>query len=164
MNNFMWEAWPFKNKNSCWCKECSLQNIIRPVGRIKMHNLVELWVLPALFLSKIFDQVGGNESSLDGLFNFEDLELGLKFLPTPSSPSWSLILKLSQWKFWLLPLAIAGFVSWRMSGYAVPHRYKRSTISVFNIYTGFQARSKVQEILEEGGGAGPSLLPRRDHE
>ena len=30
--------------------------------------------------------------------------------------------------------------------------------------TGFQARSKDQEILEEGGGAGPSLLPRRDHE
>ena len=23
---------------------------------------------------------------------------------------------------------------------------------------------KDQEILEEGGGAGPSLLPRRDHE
>ena len=30
--------------------------------------------------------------------------------------------------------------------------------------TGFQATSKDQEILEEGGGAGPSLLPRRDHE
>ena len=30
--------------------------------------------------------------------------------------------------------------------------------------TGLQARSKDQEILEEGGGAGPSLLPRRDHE
>ena len=30
--------------------------------------------------------------------------------------------------------------------------------------TGFQARSKDQEILEEGGGAGPSHLPRRDHE
>ena len=29
---------------------------------------------------------------------------------------------------------------------------------------GFQARSKDLEILEEGGGAGPSLLPRRDHE
>ena len=29
---------------------------------------------------------------------------------------------------------------------------------------GFQARSKDQEILVEGGGAGPSLLPRRDHE
>ena len=29
---------------------------------------------------------------------------------------------------------------------------------------GYQARSKDQEILEEGGGAGPSLLPRRDHE
>ena len=27
-----------------------------------------------------------------------------------------------------------------------------------------QARTKDQEILEEGGGAGPSLLPRRDHE
>ena len=31
-------------------------------------------------------------------------------------------------------------------------------------HAGFQARSKDQEILEEGGGAGPSLLPRRDHE
>ena len=31
-------------------------------------------------------------------------------------------------------------------------------------HTGFQARSKDQEILEEGGGAGPSTLPRRDHE
>ena len=30
--------------------------------------------------------------------------------------------------------------------------------------SGFQARSKDQEILEEGGGAGPSSLPRRDHE
>ena len=29
---------------------------------------------------------------------------------------------------------------------------------------GFQARSKDQDILEEGGGAGPSTLPRRDHE
>ena len=29
---------------------------------------------------------------------------------------------------------------------------------------GVQARSKDQEILEEGGGAGPSPLPRRDHE
>ena len=29
---------------------------------------------------------------------------------------------------------------------------------------GFQAKSKDQEILEEGGGAGPSHLPRRDHE
>ena len=29
---------------------------------------------------------------------------------------------------------------------------------------GFQASSKDQEILEEGGGAGPSHLPRRDHE
>ena len=37
------------------------------------------------------------------------------------------------------------------------------TISVY-VSTGFQARSKDQEILEEGGGAGPSLLPRRDHE
>ena len=32
------------------------------------------------------------------------------------------------------------------------------------LFTGFQARSKDQEILEEGGAAGPSLLPRRDHE
>ena len=30
--------------------------------------------------------------------------------------------------------------------------------------SGFQARSKDQEILEEGGGAGPSTLSRRDHE
>ena len=29
---------------------------------------------------------------------------------------------------------------------------------------GFQARSKDQEILEEGGGAGLSSWPRRDHE
>ena len=28
-------------------------------------------------------------------------------------------------------------------------------------YRGFQARSKDQEILEEGDGAGPSPLPRR---
>ena len=31
-------------------------------------------------------------------------------------------------------------------------------------YSGFQARSKDQEILEEGSRAGPSTLPRRDHE
>ena len=30
--------------------------------------------------------------------------------------------------------------------------------------SGFQARSKDQEILEEGGRAGPSTLPGRDHE
>ena len=30
--------------------------------------------------------------------------------------------------------------------------------------SGFQTRSKDQEILEEGSGAGPSTLPRRDHE
>ena len=36
--------------------------------------------------------------------------------------------------------------------------------SMGNLYTGLQARSKDQEILEEGGGAGPSLLPRGDHE
>ena len=30
--------------------------------------------------------------------------------------------------------------------------------------SGFQARSKDLEILEEGGGAEPSTLPRRDHE
>ena len=30
--------------------------------------------------------------------------------------------------------------------------------------SGFQARSKDREILEGGGGAGPSTLPRRDHE
>ena len=33
-----------------------------------------------------------------------------------------------------------------------------------SVYRGFQVRSKDLEILEEGGGAGPSLLPRRDHE
>ena len=31
------------------------------------------------------------------------------------------------------------------------------------VAAGFQARSKDQEILE-GGGAGPSTMPRRDHE
>ena len=30
--------------------------------------------------------------------------------------------------------------------------------------SGFQARSKDLEILEEGGGAGPSTMPRRDRE
>ena len=37
-------------------------------------------------------------------------------------------------------------------------------LAVTTTLPGFQARSKDQEILEEGGGAGPSLLPRRDHE
>ena len=37
-------------------------------------------------------------------------------------------------------------------------------IGLLSVFAGFQARSKDQEILEEGGGAGPSLLPRRDHE
>ena len=61
-----------------------VHNITRPVFEsrpIKMHNLVELWALLALFLSKIFDQVG--DSVYDrmmadvGLFNFEGWELGL---------------------------------------------------------------------------------------
>ena len=30
--------------------------------------------------------------------------------------------------------------------------------------SGFQVRSKDQEILEKGGGAGPSNLPKRGHE
>ena len=33
-----------------------------------------------------------------------------------------------------------------------------------NQKAGLQARSKDLEILEEGGGAGPSTMPRRDHE
>ena len=45
-------------------------------------------------------------------------------------------------------------------------------VEVYNLFVrgwvgtgaGYQARSKDQEILEEGGGAGPSPLPRRDHE
>ena len=37
------------------------------------------------------------------------------------------------------------------------------TLAVW-LVAGFQARSKDREILEEGGGAGPSTLPRRDHE
>ena len=41
--------------------------------------------------------------------------------------------------------------------------YKRIQSLIQN-HRGFQARSKDQEILEEGGGAGPSTLPRRDHE
>ena len=51
-------------------------------------------------------------------------------------------------------------------------RVSRTKDTVIDLYkgpwaewvSGFQARSKDQEILEEGGGAGPSLLPRRDHE
>ena len=38
------------------------------------------------------------------------------------------------------------------------------TVTGTHFMSGFQARSKDQEILEEGGGAGPSYLPRRDHE
>ncbi len=41
--------------------------------------------------------------------------------------------------------------------------YKKKRLSEASA-AGLQARSKDQEILEEGGGAGPSLLPRRDHE
>ena len=48
------------------------------------------------------------------------------------------------------------------------HLFKKwRPISLLNTaykITGLQARSKDQEILEEGGGAGPSLMPRRDHE
>ena len=40
----------------------------------------------------------------------------------------------------------------------------RLKVSSFLPLAGLQARPKDQEILEEGGGAGPSLLPRRDHE
>ena len=49
----------------------------------------------------------------------------------------------------------------------VPCGPRRSLIDLcvsVRILSGLQARSKDQEILEEGGGAGPSLLPRRDHE
>ena len=45
------------------------------------------------------------------------------------------------------------------------HRhYSRLSMVMARSRAGFQARSKDQEILEEGDGAGPSLLPRRDHE
>ena len=44
-----------------------------------MHNLMELWALLAVFLSKIFDQVWGSEWSADvGLFSLEGPELGLE--------------------------------------------------------------------------------------
>ena len=39
-----------------------------------------------------------------------------------------------------------------------------ATLSPPHLVSGFQARSKDREILEEGGGAGPSHLPRRDYE
>ena len=41
-------------------------------------------------------------------------------------------------------------------------RFKRADRG--RMAAGFQVRSKDQEILDEGGGAGPSLSPRRDHE
>ena len=52
-------------------------------------------------------------------------------------------------------------------GHLTGHRrtnehYLSHIIALIN--SGFQARSKDQEILEEGGGAGPSTMPRRDHE
>ena len=56
-----------------------------------MHDSVELWALPSLFFSKIFDQVGGCKWSADGgLFNFEGRELGLedwRLAPSPPPPS-----------------------------------------------------------------------------
>ena len=56
-----------------------------------MHSLVELWALLALFLSKIFDQVGCGEWSADvGLFNFGGREQGLEdwclLAPPPPPP------------------------------------------------------------------------------
>ena len=56
-----------------------------------MHSVVDQALL-ALFLGKIFDQVGGSEWSADvGLFNFEGGELGLEDWPLAphsiSSPS-----------------------------------------------------------------------------
>ena len=50
--------------------------------------------------------------------------------------------------WWWQPVAVGQYIIYRLS----------------HLHHGFQARSKDQEILEEGGGAGPSLLPRRDHE
>ena len=144
-----WNVWPFIYiKFSCCYQECILQYNIRRVFKswsIKMQDLVELWALLGLFLSKIFDQVGGAEWSTDvGLFIFEgywDSKTDALSRPPPPPllhPPFprcllprSLILKLSLLKLWVLPLAVAGFVWWRRSGYAAPHRYKRSTISVF---------------------------------
>ena len=51
------------------------------------------------------------------------------------------------------PAEAMGHVSW---GYI----YR----SMAEATSGLQARSKDLEILEEGGGAGPSNMPRRDHE
>ena len=44
----------------------------------------------------------------------------------------------------------------------VSHKLTDSSLVTYS--RGFQARSKDQEILEERSGAGPSTLPRRDHE
>ena len=41
---------------------------------------------------------------------------------------------------------------------------RKATLNQTGSVARFQARSKDLEILEEGGGAGPSALPRRDHE
>ena len=45
-----------------------------------------------------------------------------------------------------------------------PHWKRWYKVKTTGSWSGFQARSKDQEILEEGGGAGPSRLPRRDHD
>ena len=54
-----------------------------------------------------------------------------------------------------------------MSAVSLPESREQRYIKAINKddnNAGFQARSKDREILEEGGGAGPSTLPRRDHE
>ena len=61
-------------------------------GHIERHSLEELWALLALFLSKLFDQVGCSEWSADvGSFNFgcgeQELEdWCLVAPPPPPSP------------------------------------------------------------------------------
>ena len=57
-----------------------------------------------------------------------------------------------------------GYTYVRAGGYTYVKAGGYTYLRVGGWLSGFQARSKDREILEEGGGAGPSLLPRRDHE
>ena len=77
-----------------------------------MLSLVKPWALRAMFLSQILDQAGGSERF--GVLSFESQELGLedRCLVHPLLPpfhrhlSWSPMLKFTQLKLRVLPLAL----------------------------------------------------------
>ena len=113
---------------------------------LKMHNLVELWSLLALFFSKVFDQTKSrlvNDLQMWGYSTLKVFEgLGLKdwcLVPPPPPP-----ISLHSVETLGFATSHLGFVQNVCPAKPAPHRYKRNTILLFG--------GRAQELSENCGG------------